>query len=86
VRARLYSDDLRGNLVTYCQRGRLKTMAFGGRAWTEAEESKFRALVLEGKTAYQIADELGRSLDAVGARAKKLGISLKQISVRPRAD
>jgi hypothetical protein len=59
-------------------------MALGGRTWTEAEESKFRALVLEGKTAYQIAVELGRSLDAAGARAKKLGISLKQISVRTR--
>jgi hypothetical protein len=55
------------------------------RIWTETEDDKFRALAVAGNTAQQIATELGRSLHAVGARAKKLGISLKQITVRARS-
>jgi hypothetical protein len=52
--------------------------------WTEADDQRLRSLALSGMTSREIASEIGRSVDAVQARAKKLGLSLKQVMVRRR--
>jgi DNA-binding CsgD family transcriptional regulator len=52
--------------------------------WTEADDQRLRLLAVSGKTSREIAREIGRSVDAVQARAKKLGLSLKQVMVRRR--
>jgi hypothetical protein len=56
----------------------------GTPTWTEADDQRLRPLALSGMTAREIAREIGRSVDAVQARAKKLGLSLKQVMVRRR--
>ncbi len=56
----------------------------GTPTWTEADDQWLRSLALSGMTAREIAREIGRSVDAVQARAKKLGLSLKQVMVRRR--
>jgi hypothetical protein len=45
------------------------------RALTPAEAALIDRLLLEGKTAPQVADEVGRSWSVVGRRLKKLGLS-----------
>jgi len=50
--------------------------------WTEADDQRLRLLAVSGKTSREIATEIGRSISAVQARAKKLGLSLKQVMVR----
>jgi hypothetical protein len=52
--------------------------------WTEADDQRLRLLAVSGKTSREIATEIGRSISAVQARAKKLGLSLKQVMVRRR--
>jgi hypothetical protein len=52
--------------------------------WTEADEQRLRLLAVSGKTSREIATEIGRSISAVQARAKKLGLSLKQVRVKRR--
>ena len=52
--------------------------------WTEADDQRLRLLAVSGKTSRGIATEIGRSISAVQARAKKLGLSLKQVMVRRR--
>ena len=52
--------------------------------WTEADDQRLRLLAVSGKTSRKIATEIGRSISAVQARAKKLGLSLKQVMVRRR--
>ncbi len=52
--------------------------------WTEADDQRLRLLAVSGKTSREIATEMGRSISAVQARAKKLGLSLKQVMVRRR--
>jgi DNA-binding CsgD family transcriptional regulator len=52
--------------------------------WTEADDQRLRLLAVSGKTSREIAREIGRSVDAVQARAKKLGVSLKQVMLRRR--
>jgi hypothetical protein len=52
--------------------------------WTEADDQLLRLLAVSGKTSREIATEIDRSVDAVQARAKKLGLSLKQVTVRRR--
>jgi DNA-binding CsgD family transcriptional regulator len=52
--------------------------------WTEADDERLRLLAVSGKTSREIARAIGRSVDAVQARAKKLGLSLKQVMVRRR--
>jgi hypothetical protein len=52
--------------------------------WTEADDQRLRLLAAPGKTSREIATEIGRSISAVQARAKKLGLSLKQVMVRRR--
>ncbi len=56
----------------------------GTSTWTEADDQRLRSLALSGMTSREIAREIGRSVDAVQARAKKLGLSLKQVMVRRR--
>jgi hypothetical protein len=56
----------------------------GTPTWTEADDQRLRSLALSGMTSRDIAREIGRSVDAVQARAKKLGLSLKQVMVRRR--
>jgi transposase len=56
----------------------------GTPSWTEADDQRLRSLTLSGMTCREIAREIGRSVDAVQARAKKLGVSLKQVMVRRR--
>jgi hypothetical protein len=56
----------------------------GTPTWTEADDQQLRLLAVSGKTSREIATEIGRSVDAVQARAKKLGVSLKQVMVRRR--
>jgi hypothetical protein len=43
--------------------------------WTEADEAKLRSLAIASMNSREIATELNRSLDAVQAGSKKLGIS-----------
>jgi hypothetical protein len=56
----------------------------GAPTWTEADDQRLRSLVLSGMMSREISRELGRSVDAVQARAQKLGLSLKQVMVRRR--
>jgi hypothetical protein len=49
-----------------------------------ADDQLLRLLAVSGKTSREIATEIDRSVDAVQARAKKLGLSLKQVTVRRR--
>jgi hypothetical protein len=56
----------------------------GSPTWTEADDQRLRSLALSGMTSRDIAREIGRSVDAVQARAKKLGLSLKQVIGRRR--
>jgi hypothetical protein len=52
--------------------------------WTEADDQRLRLLAVSERTSREIAREIGRSVDAAQARAKKLGLSLKQMMVRRR--
>jgi DNA-directed RNA polymerase specialized sigma24 family protein len=52
--------------------------------WTEADDQRLRSLAISGMNAREIASEVGRSMGAVQARAKKLRLSLKQVTVRRR--
>ena len=56
----------------------------GTQTWTEADDQRLRLLAVSGKTSCENAKEIGRSISAVQARAKKLGLSLKQVMVRRR--
>jgi hypothetical protein len=56
----------------------------GTSTWTEADDQRLRSLALSGMTSREIAREIGRSISAVQARAKKLKISLKQVMIRRR--
>jgi hypothetical protein len=42
----------------------------GTPTWTEADDQRLRSLALSGMTAREIAREIGRSVDAVQARAR----------------
>jgi hypothetical protein len=56
----------------------------GTPGWTEADDQRLRSLAMSGMTCREIAGEIGRSISAVQYRAKKLGLSLKQVKVRRR--
>jgi hypothetical protein len=62
----------------------MKRPPVGTPTWTEADEAKLRSLAIAGMTSREIATELNRSLDAVQARSKKLGISLQKVMIRRR--
>jgi len=57
-------------------------MRYRPRVGTKQTTKRLRSLALSGMTSREIASEIGRSVDAVQARAKKLGLSLKQVIVR----
>jgi hypothetical protein len=50
--------------------------------WTPEEDDRLRRLAMEGQSAGVISELLKRKVTAVWARAHKLGISLKAITVR----
>ena len=52
--------------------------------WTEADDQRLRSLAQSGMTSREIAGEIGRPISTVQYRAKKLGLSLKQVMVRRR--
>jgi hypothetical protein len=56
----------------------------GTPTWTEADDQRLRSLAQSGMTSREIAGEIGRSISTVQYRAKKLGLSLKQVMVRRR--
>ena len=62
----------------------MKPPAVGTPTWTEADDAKLRSLAVAGLSSREIATELNRSLNAVQARSKKLGISLQQVMIRRR--
>jgi hypothetical protein len=62
----------------------MKPPAVGTPTWTGTDDAKLRSLAVAGLSSREIASELNRSLDAVQARSKKLGISLKQVMIRRR--
>jgi type II secretory pathway component HofQ len=62
----------------------MKRPPVGTSTWTEADDAKLRSLVVAGRSSREIATELSRSLNAVEARTKKLGISLQQVMIRRR--
>jgi hypothetical protein len=64
--------------------GEAMKLPVGTPSWTEADDTKLRSLAVAGLSAREIATELNRSLYAVQARSKKLGISLKQVIIRRR--
>lgn len=50
--------------------------------WTADEDEKLRNLVLKGASAAKIAKLLNRSAPAVRARASRLGLSVRQVTMR----
>jgi hypothetical protein len=62
----------------------MKRPPVGTSTWTEADDTKLRSLAIAGMSSREIATELDRSLDAVQARSKKLGISLQLVMIRRR--
>jgi len=54
----------------------------GTPTWTEADDQRLRSLAQSGMTSREIAGEIGRPISTVQYRAKKLGLSLKQVMVR----
>ncbi|HEX7529897.1 MAG TPA: hypothetical protein VF333_02050 [Pyrinomonadaceae bacterium] len=52
--------------------------------WTEADDATLRSLAVAGLSSREMATEINRSLNAVQARSKKLGISLQQVMIRRR--
>ena len=57
----------------------------GSRAWTSEEDECLRALAISGKSAAEIAKQLGRTKQVVQNRIHELGISLKQIKLGPKS-
>ena len=55
---------------------------FSAKPWTPAEEERLRTMIMSGMSVKDIATEHQRSVGAVRARSKQLGISLKQITVK----
>jgi hypothetical protein len=53
----------------------------GTPTWTQADDAKLCALAVAGLNSREIATELNRSIDAVQARSKKLGISLQRVMI-----
>jgi len=64
------------------EREAMKHPPVGTPTWTEADDAKLRSLAVAGLNAREIAAELNRSLYAVQARSKKLGLSFKQVTIR----
>jgi hypothetical protein len=62
----------------------MKRPPVGTSTWTEADDAKFRALVLAGLSTREIATELNRSVGAVRSRSEKLEIPLKRLTIRRR--
>jgi hypothetical protein len=52
---------------------------FAARPWTQADDDKLRALALAGASTRAIAQQLDRTITAVGSRAKRLNIVLKKV-------
>jgi hypothetical protein len=46
------------------------------KAWTPEEEERLATMVKNGRSKFGIAANLGRSMQAVAARATRLGLSL----------
>jgi hypothetical protein len=55
------------------------------RAWTPGEDTQLRAMALSGTRPGDIAAALNRSKAALEARAGKFEISLKLVTISPRA-
>jgi len=53
------------------------------KTWTNTEDERLRSLVISGMNAWDIAAELGRTVAAVRARAERVGVSLRQVSLAP---
>jgi ethanolamine ammonia-lyase small subunit len=62
----------------------MKRPPVGTPTWTDADDAKLRSLAADGLSSREIATEINRSLNAVQARSKKLGISLQQVMIRRR--
>ncbi len=51
---------------------------FAARPWTPADDDKLRVLALAGASTRSIAQQLDRTIAAVGSRARRLNIVLKK--------
>lgn len=54
-----------------------------GKSWTSADESLLEKLARENTPTQAIAHKLGRTEDAVRAKASELGVSLKPTNQSP---
>jgi DNA-directed RNA polymerase specialized sigma24 family protein len=54
------------------------------RNWTSKEDELLQSMAASGRSAKEIASELGRSIAAVHSRTVRFGISLKQVEIRLR--
>jgi hypothetical protein len=51
------------------------------KSWTNTEDDRLRSLVISGMNAWDLAAELERTVAAVRARAERVGVSLRQVTV-----
>jgi butyrate kinase len=55
------------------------------KAWTSDEDERLRKLIISNAPAFDIAEELGRTVSAVRTRAQALRISLSSSRFRVKA-
>jgi DNA-directed RNA polymerase specialized sigma24 family protein len=58
-------------------------MAYPSTPWTPEDDTLLRKLVLENEAPFEIAEQLGRSISSVRARAHRLGIPLVFLLKQP---